>query len=75
MDFMENYSPVVNNAMLSLLLIAKMIFGLSSKIVYMETVFLYGDLEEEIFMDWPPGMEDVTDENTLLLDQCIYGLV
>ena len=74
-DFTENYSPVVNDITFRLMLIAKMVFGLKTKIVDVETAFLYGDLEEEIFMDCPPGLEGVTDEDALLLLQCIYGLV
>ena len=45
MDFTENYSPVVHDITICLLLIAK-IYGLSEKIVNVENVFLYGDLEE-----------------------------
>ena len=70
-DFTENYSPVVNDITFRLMLIAKMVFGLKTKIVDVETAFLYGDLEEEIFMDCPPGLEGVTDEDALLLLQCI----
>ena len=57
------------------MLSAQMVFGLKTKNVDIETEFLYGDLEEEIFMDCPPGLEGVTDEDALLLLQCIYGLV
>ena len=73
--FSENYSSVVNNITFRLLLIAKMVFGLKTKIVDVETAFLYGNLKEQIFMDCPPGLEGVTDEDALLLLQCIYGLV
>ena len=74
-DFSENYSPVVNDITLRLLLIAKMVYGLQTKIIDVETAFLYGDLEEEIFMECPRGLEGVTDEDALQLYQCIYGLV
>ena len=52
-----------------------MIFYLSAKIVDVETAFLYGDLEEEIIMDCPPGMFDAKPNEALLLGRCIYGLV
>ncbi len=44
-DFTENYSPVVHDTTFCLLIIAKMIFGLSAKIIDVETTFLYGDLD------------------------------
>ena len=52
-----------------------MYFGLTAKIVNVETAFLYGEIEEEIFMECPPGMTGVTEENALALLKCIYGLV
>ena len=74
-DFMENYSPVVNDVTFRLLLLAMMYFGLTAKIVDVETAFLYGEIEEEIFMECPPGMKNVTEKNALALLKCIYGLV
>ena len=38
------------------------------------TAFLYGDLEEEIYMRIPIGM-DISEEYCLLLKKSIYGLV
>ena len=49
--------------------------GLIAKIVDIETAFLYGDLEEEIFMECPQGMKNVTKDDVLALLKCIYGLV
>ena len=66
-DFTKNYSPVVNDITFRFLSIAQTVFGLKTKIVDVETAFLYGNLEEEIFMECPPGLEGVTDENALLL--------
>ena len=54
---------------------AMMYFGLTTKIVIIETAFLYGEIEEEIFVECPPGMEGVTRENVLGLTNCIHGLV
>ena len=50
-------------------------FGLSGKIVDVEIAFLYGELEEEMFMGCPPGMAGIKDDDVLLLLKCIYGLV
>ena len=52
-----------------------MYFGLIAKVVDVETAFLYGELEEEIFMECPQGMKGVTQDDTLSLQACIYGLV
>ena len=73
-DFQESFSPVCHDATLRILLICMIIFMLSGKIADVETAFLNGSLEEEIFMDCPPGMDHEEDECLLLL-QCIYGLV
>ena len=50
-------------------------FGYSAKIVDVETAFLYGDLEEEIYMECPQAMSDVTKDDCIILNKCIYGLV
>ena len=52
-----------------------MIYGLKTKIINVETAFLYGDLEEQIFMECPQGLEGAKPDEALLLKQCIYGLV
>ena len=39
-----------------------------------ETAFLEGELEEEIYMECPAGM-DSTENEVLILNRCIYGLV
>ena len=49
--------------------------GLSGKIADVETAFLHGELEEEIFMECPQGMGTQSDDEILILDKCIYGLV
>ena len=51
------------------------LFGLTGKIADVETAFLFGELEEEIFMECPPGMPGVGPEDILALLMCIYGLV
>ena len=51
------------------------LFGISAKIVDVEIAFLYGELEEEVYMDIPEGLEDSNDDKALLLLTTIYGLV
>ena len=38
--------------------------------------FLYGNLKEEIYMECPEGLENASrQDDAILLNQCIYGLV
>ncbi len=41
----------------------------------METAFLYGKFEEEIFMECPPRMTISEEDDVLALNKCIDGLV
>jgi hypothetical protein len=68
-DYSANYSLVINDITFRMLLLTMIYFGLSEMIVDVETAFLYGDLEEEIFMECPPGMKDVTSEDVLALQK------
>ncbi len=73
-DFNESFAPVVNDVSFRIMLIAKLIWDLQASIVDVETAFLHGDLQEEIYMSIPEGMNQ--DSNTcLLLRKTIYGLV
>ena len=51
------------------------VYGLQGKLVDVETAFLYGDLKEEVYMDCPEGMANIKEDETLLLQSTIYGLV
>jgi hypothetical protein len=73
-DFTDVYSPVVHDVTFRIMLVAELKWKLKSKIVDVESAFLNGDLEEEIYMDCPDGMEHDPDECLLLL-KAIYGLV
>ena len=43
------------------------IYGLQSKLAGFETAFLYGDPEEEVYMDCPEDMVDIDEDEALLL--------
>jgi hypothetical protein len=73
-DFKESFSPVIHDATFRLMIIIEMILKLRSKIMDIETAFLNGDLEEEIYMEAPDGLDCESDECVLLL-KSIYGLV
>ena len=73
-DFNESYAPVINNVSFRIMLIAKLVWGLQASIVDVETAFLHGNLQEEIYMNIPEGMT-TNDNKCLMLKKTIYGLV
>ena len=58
-DFTDNFSPVVNDVTLRACLIISIQKSWSRRTLDVETEFLEGDLEEEIFMKMPPGYKEV----------------
>jgi Reverse transcriptase (RNA-dependent DNA polymerase)/gag-polypeptide of LTR copia-type len=73
-DFTHVFSPVANDVSFRIMIICMILWKLEGLIFDVETAFLNGDLEEEIYMDCPQGMEHEPDE-CLLLTKTIYGLV
>jgi len=64
----------VNDVSFRIMIIAKLIWALQGSIIDVETAFLHGDLQEEIYMNVPEGLNQ--DPNCcLLLKKTIYGLV
>ena len=52
--------------------------GLDATIIDVKTAFLYGRLDEEIYMTVPEGYReehDIGEDECLLLQQALYGLV
>ena len=56
-DFTDHSSPVVNDISFRILLILWLLYDLDTEMVDIETAFLYGDLEQEIYMKRPEGLE------------------
>ena len=54
-DFTEAYSPVVNDVVFRIMIVLQMVWKLHAKIIDVETAFLHGELEEEIWMEIPDG--------------------
>jgi hypothetical protein len=73
-DFNESFAPVINDASFWIMLIAKLICNLEASIIDVETAFLHGELQEEIFTNIPEGMS-YDSMYCLLLTKTIYGLV
>ncbi|MGL4341969.1 MAG: reverse transcriptase domain-containing protein, partial [Lactococcus lactis] len=84
-DFHENHAHVINDTIFHLILIMMLIHGLYSEQFDIETAFLYGNLDEEIYMEFPDGYEEFlktergekysSDEYCVLLFMALYGLV
>jgi hypothetical protein len=78
-DYSANYSPVINEVTMRIILLMKLIKNWSMELIDVETAFLYGDLDEEIYLKLPSGYQEVfgNEENfdCLLLKKSLYGLV
>ena len=55
----ENYSPVVTDITLRVILLLWLINKMDSHTIDVETAFIYAVLEEEIYMKIPEGMAEV----------------
>ena len=81
-DFTDNFAPVVNDVTFRIVLARMMMEDLNCMLMDVETVFLYGEIEEEIYMEVPVGIKEVfsspdeaDEENTCYqLLKGIYGL-
>ena len=77
-DFTENYAPVVNDVTFRMVLVIIMIKKLKTRLLDVETAFLHGKLEEEIYMKVPEGYHiehKIGEGECFKLSQAIYGLV
>ena len=59
MDYTDNFAPVAHDVSFKIALARMMVEKLDSLVMNVETAFLYGDIEEEIFMKSPIGMEEI----------------
>jgi len=73
-DFNESFAPVINDVSFRVMLILKLTRRLRATFVDVETAFLHGNLQEEIYMNIPDGLESNGNE-CLRLKRTIYGLV
>ena len=77
-DYTDNFAPVAHDVSFRIALARMMVEKLNSLVMDVETAFLYGDIEEEIFMKSPVGMEEIdpgsSPEDCYQLKKGIYGL-
>ena len=74
-DYTENYALFINDVTWSVLLIVMSLKKNDGKLIEIEVALLHGDLEEEIYMDCPQGLEDAKEDECVKLLHTICGLV
>ncbi|UYV84129.1 hypothetical protein LAZ67_X001289 [Cordylochernes scorpioides] len=72
-DFQETYAPVINLAVIRVLITLSLNMKWYNRHLDVDNAYLYGDLEEEIYMLLPEGVERKDNEVYKLL-RPIYGL-
>ena len=76
-DFSDNYAPVGNNITVRFIMVLGLIYNLHAVLLDVETAFLYGKLEEEIYMEIPTGYKevyaDLGNDKVLVLKMAMYG--
>ena len=74
-DFFDTYSPVARIATIRVLLVLAASYGLHVHQMDVKTTFLYGELEEEIYMEQMDGFVVPGEENKVFrLIKSLYGL-
>ena len=78
--FMDNFLPFVYKTKFRIILVLWAIYNWEAEIIDIKTAFLYGDLEEEIYMKIPKGYSeykgiDLNKKSFLILDHVLYQLV
>ena len=61
-DFSDNYAPVGNDITFRVIMVLRLMYNLHAVLLDNETVFLYGKLEEEIYMEIPMGYKEVYED-------------
>jgi len=78
-DYTDNFAPVVNDVTFRIILVLMLVWDLEGVCIDVETAFLYGELDEEIYMRMPEGIDEKIGETVkdqcVILERAIYGLV
>lgn len=81
-DFQYNFAPVTSEVTLRILLILWLVKDYYAEVADVQTAFLHGELEEEVFLKIPQGYKEYLSEigetcegSYLKLNKTIYGLV
>jgi len=55
-DFSKSFAPVINDVSVRIMLVSKIIWDLHASIIIVETAFLRGELQEEIYINVHEGL-------------------
>lgn len=72
-DYLETYAPVANMVSIRMLFSYAAMKNLKMAQFDIKTAFLYGELDEEVYMEQPEGFEEGNDK-VCLLKRSLYGL-
>ena len=73
-DYNETFAPVTRLDTLRLLTAMAVQRDWEFRHLNVKTAYLHGDLEEEVYMAVPQGLEDVPEDYVLKLKKALYGL-
>ena len=77
-DYTDNFAPVAHDVSFRIAVARMMVEKLDSLVMDVETAFLCGEIDEEIFMNSPVRMEEIypgsSSEDCYQLEKGIYGL-
>ncbi|KAL0454823.1 UNVERIFIED_CONTAM: Retrovirus-related Pol polyprotein from transposon TNT 1-94 [Sesamum latifolium] len=74
-DYSDTYSPVARLTTIQVLIALASVYNLSIHQMNVKTTFLYGELEEKIYMDQPEGFVAHGNERKVCkLVKSLYGL-
>jgi Reverse transcriptase (RNA-dependent DNA polymerase) len=79
-DFTESHSPVATDVTIRLLLVLIHVYNWYCETIDVETAFLYGLLQELVYLHLPAGINDIggaetSADDVVVLDKALYGLV
>lgn len=79
-DFSESHSPVSNDATIRIFLVLALVNNWEIDQIDVETAFLYGVLDEQIYLKIPSGYNELSGstgngDEVLVLEKALYGLV
>ena len=72
-DYTDNFAPVAHDVSFRIALARMMVEKMDSLVMDVETAFLYGEIDEEIFKKSPVGMEEIDPGSSP--EDCCYQLL